>query len=118
MIPAGVEVFIALVPIDLRWSFDRLAGLVEGHLGREARGGALFVFFGKRRCAIKVLFFDGTGMCLFYKRLDTGLFTLPDPSGEDGRCIEVEPHVLDELLDGVSVEPKRRPARNRKAPVH
>jgi transposase len=36
MIPAGVEVFIALVPIDLRWSFDRLAGLVEGHLGREA----------------------------------------------------------------------------------
>ena len=52
MIPAGVEVFIGLTPIDLRWSFDRLAGLVESELGRVARSGALFIFFGKRRTAL------------------------------------------------------------------
>jgi transposase len=49
MIPAGVEIFVALAPIDLRWGFDRLAGLVEEQVGRPARSGALFIFFGKRK---------------------------------------------------------------------
>ena len=57
MIPHGVEVFVALDLIDLRWGFHRLSGVVTERLGREARSGALFVFFGKRRDAIKVLFF-------------------------------------------------------------
>lgn len=71
MIPSGVQVFVALEPINLRFSFDRLAGLVKDQIGYEARSGALFVFFGKRRDAIKVLFFDGSGLCVFYKRLGT-----------------------------------------------
>ena len=66
MIPAGVKIFVGLVPINLRWSFDRLASLVDAELGRVARSGALFVFFGKRRTALKILFFDGTGMRIFY----------------------------------------------------
>jgi transposase len=49
MIPTGVEVFVGLEPIDLRWGFDRLCGIVAERMGREARGGALFVFFGRRR---------------------------------------------------------------------
>ena len=53
MIPHGVEVFVGLEPIDLRWGFDRLAGLVTERLGRDARSRALFVFFGKRRDALK-----------------------------------------------------------------
>ena len=67
MIPSGVQVFVALTPIDMRYSFDRLAGAAKEQVGYDARGGALFVFFGKRRDAVKVLFFDGTGMCVFYK---------------------------------------------------
>ena len=82
MIPHGVEIFVGLEPIDLRWSFDRLAGIVAERIGREARSGALFVFFGKRRDALKVLFFDGTGLCIFYKRLDRGVFRLPEPLDE------------------------------------
>jgi len=54
MIPRGVEVFVGLEPIDLRWSFDRLSGVVAERIGREARSGALFVLFGKRRDAMKV----------------------------------------------------------------
>ncbi len=46
MIPRGVEVFVALDTIDLRWSFDRLGALVQERIGHEVRGGALFVFFG------------------------------------------------------------------------
>ena len=68
MIPHGVEIFLSVDPIDLRWGFDRLAGLVSERLGRSARTGALFVFFGRRREAIKVLFFDGSGLCLFYNQ--------------------------------------------------
>ena len=68
MIPRGVEIFIGLEPIDLRWSFDRLAGIAEERVGRSARSGALFVYFGKRRDAIRVLFFDGTGLCQFYNQ--------------------------------------------------
>ncbi len=69
MIPSGVQVFVALEPVDLRWSFDRLAGAAVERIGYDARSGALFIFFGKRKDAVKLLFFDGSGMCLFYKRL-------------------------------------------------
>ena len=68
MIPSGVEVFVGLSPIDLRWGFDRLVGVVQERIGRMPRSGALFLFFGKRRTALKILFFDGSGLCLFYKR--------------------------------------------------
>ena len=70
MIPSGVEVFVALAPVDMRSSFDRLSGVAKEQVGYEARRGALFVFYGRRRDALKILFFDGSGMCIFYKRLD------------------------------------------------
>ena len=105
MIPHGVEIFVGLDPIDLRWSFDRLSGIVTERIGREARCGALFVFFGKRRDALKILFFDGSGMCQFYKRLDHGVFRLPE--AEDGATsVAVDDRVLDDLLDGIDVEKK------------
>ena len=103
MIPHGVEIFMGLDPIDLRWGFDRLAGIVGDRLGRDARGGALFVFFGKRRDCLKVLFFDGTGMCLFYKRLDSGTFRLP-PVPDGTTTLAIEERVLDDLLDGVDLD--------------
>jgi transposase len=109
LIPHGVEIFMGLDPIDLRWGFDRLAGMVTERLGREARSGALFVFFGKRRDCLKVLFFDGTGMCLFYKRLDRGSFRLP-PVPDGTTQLALEERVLDDLLDGVDLDP---PAKRR-----
>lgn len=107
MIPRGVEIFVALDPVDLRWSFDRLAGLVAERLGHSPRGGALFLFFGKRRESLKVLFFDGTGLCLFYKRLDRGTFRLPDAMEPGSRSVTLEEHALDALLDGIAVETPR-----------
>lgn len=104
MIPRGVEVFVGLEAIDLRWSFDRLAGVVSERVGREARSGALFVFFGKRHNAIKVLFFDGTGMCVFYKRLDRSTFRLPEPLDAHATSVTIDERVLDDLLDGIDVE--------------
>lgn len=106
MIPAGVQVFVASAPIDLRWSFDRLAGVCEAQLGYDARSGALFVFFGKRRTALKVLFFDGSGMCVFYKRLDKGCFRIPEAADERATHVEVDDATLDALLDGIEIEPR------------
>ena len=89
MIPPGVQVFVALDPVDMRCSFDRLSGIAKEQIGYEARSGALFVFYGRRRDALKVLFFDGSGMCIFYKRLDRGTFRLPEAT--DGtRHVEVD----------------------------
>ena len=116
MIPHGVEVFVGLEPIDLRWGFDRLAGLIEGRIGRQARSGALFVFFGKRRSAVKVLFSDGSGMCLFYKRLDAGVFRLPEGLEPGATCVAIEERELDDLLDGIDVT--SAPRRRRVAGVH
>lgn len=108
MIPSGVEIFVGLAPIDLRWGFDRLAGLVAEQIGRSARSGALFVFFGKRRSALKILFFDGTGLCLFYKRLDRSTFRVPTPPSSDTTSIALSERELDDLLDAIDVEPSTR----------
>lgn len=113
MIPAGVEIFVAVAPIDLRWGFDRLAGVANEQLGRSARSGALLVFFGKRKSAMKILFFDGSGMCLFYKRLDSRTFRVPQALRPDSTSIELSERELDDLLDGIDVDPTPPPRRGR-----
>ncbi len=113
MIPSGVEIFVALEPIDLRYSFDRLSGIAKEQIGYDARSGALFVFYSRRRDALKVLFFDGSGMCQFYKRLDRGVFRVPEARVEGARHVEVDDTTLEALLDGIDVDakPRARPPR-------
>ncbi len=110
MIPQGVQVFVALDPVDLRCSFDRLSGIAKEQIGYDARSGALFVFYGRRRDALKILFFDGSGMCIFYKRLDRGTFRLPEAMTAGARHVEIDDATLDALLDGIEVE-SSSPAR-------
>ena len=116
MIPQGVQVFVALEPVDMRFSFDRLSGLAKEQVGYDARSGALFLFFGRRRDALKILFFDGSGMCQFYKRLDQGTFRLPE-AVEGARHVEIDDATMEALLDGVHVEPGP-PVRRRAPRVH
>lgn len=104
MIPSGVEIYVALEPIDMRLSFDRLSGLAKERVGYDARSGALFIFFGRRKDALKVLFFDGTGMCIFYKRLDRGTFQLPEAPHADALHVELDDASLEALLDGIRIE--------------
>lgn len=113
MIPHGVEVFVGLDPIDLRWGFDRLSGVVLDKLGRNARSGALFVFFGRHKAAVKVLFFDGSGLCVFYKRLDAGTFRIPPAAVDGDAARQIDERALDDLLGGIDLEP----ARTRRRPT-
>src|SRR5258705_23671 len=98
MTPSGGPVLVALEPIDMRWSFDRLAGAALERIGYDARSGALFIYFGKRRDAVKVLFFDGSGMCVFYKRLDSGGFRVPKAHAPDARHVELDEGLLGALI--------------------
>lgn len=118
MIPSGVEVFVGLTPIDLRWGFDRLAGVVQEQVGRMPRSGALFLFYGKRRTALKILFFDGSGMCLFYKRLDRGTFRMPQAPDAEARSVELSERELDALLDGIDVDGEQPAAGKRRTRIH
>lgn len=107
MIPSGVQIFVALEPINMRLSFDRLAGIALEHTGYDVRGGSLFLFFGKRGDALKILFADTSGMCLFYKRLDRGTFRIPDAHEVGAKHVEIDDATLDALLDGIQLETKR-----------
>jgi transposase len=105
MIPAGVQVFLALEPVDMRFGFDRLSGMVRERMGYEPRCGALFVFVGRRRQLVKILFADATGTCVFSKRLDEGAFSLPPSPSADATHVEIDDATLDALLDGISITP-------------
>ena len=118
MIPSGVQIFIAVEPVDMRWSFCKLAGAALERVGYDPRSGALFIYFGKRMDAVKVLFFDGSGMCVFYKRLDRGVFRLPE-AAPGARHVEVDEALLDALLDGIDPGDAPKPKRRRTPPrVH
>lgn len=73
----AVRVWVHREPVDMRKSFDTLAAVVRLAMGQDVLRGELFVFVGKRRRTAKVLYWDGTGMCLFSKRLSTGRFVAP-----------------------------------------
>lgn len=64
-------------PVDMRKSFDTLAGVVRTQMGADVLDGDLFLFVGRDRRRAKVLFFDGTGLCLYSKRLSKGRFAAP-----------------------------------------
>lgn len=71
----GLSVFGYTEPCDMRKSFNTLSALVEQQMGRSVLTGDLFVFVSRDRKRAKVLYFDGTGLCLFAKRLEKGHFS-------------------------------------------
>jgi transposase len=77
LIPPGLNVHLAPGFTDLRRGIDGLAVLVEQVLERDPFSGHMFAFRGRRADMIKILYWDGTGLCLFVKRLEDGYFPWP-----------------------------------------
>ena len=71
---AEMRVFVFEKPIDLRAGFDRLSSLVREQMNSRLVDGDLFIFFGKNRRKVKMIFYDGTGVVLINKRLERGRF--------------------------------------------
>ncbi len=73
----GTKVYLACLPVSMRYGFDGLAARVSQVLKADPFGGHLFLFRAKRADYLKVLYYDGTGLCLFAKRLEHGRFVWP-----------------------------------------
>jgi transposase len=73
----ALRVFAYAAPADLRKGFDGLAALVVSALGRDPLSGECFLFTSRTRTRAKVLHYDGTGLCLYHKRLEAGRFAAP-----------------------------------------
>jgi transposase len=76
MIPAGVKVFLASHPIDFRKGMDGLLSLIRD-AGSDPFDGALYIFRAKRADRIKIIFWDGSGVVLYSKRLEKAQFCWP-----------------------------------------
>jgi transposase len=101
-----VRVFVAVEPLDMRGSFDALAGAVR-RLGLDPVDGHLYLFLNRRRRLAKALWFDGSGWCLLAKRLEAGSFQLPPFSPEASR-VEVDGTTFASLLAGIDFTAARR----------
>lgn len=93
----GVHAFA--VPADMRKSFDSLSVLATEGLGRDVMSGDLFLIVSKNRRRAKVLYWDGTGLCVFAKRLEKGRFVAPWDRGE-GQELRLTVSELALLLEG------------------
>jgi transposase len=105
MIPGNTQIWIVAGLTDLRRGFVGLSAMVQTALEQNPFNGQVFVFRGKRGDLIKLLWFDGDGLCLFAKRLERGRFVWPKV--EKGR-IALTRAQLAMLLEGIDW---RRPER-------
>jgi transposase len=114
-LPPTVREFLALEPIDMRHSFDGLAALVQARLGQDPLSGHLYAFVNSRRTLLKLLFFDRTGYCIVYRRLERGTFQLPKVPAGQSRA-ELAPVELALILEGIDLSTAARRKRYLRRP--
>jgi len=108
----SVRVFAYTMPVDMRKELDGLYGMVASHLEEDLLSGDLFLFVARNRKRAKVLMWDGTGLCLYAKRLEKGRFAKLW-AGEDTTTLELTSSELALFLEGsrlvgkVAVSPER-----------
>lgn len=110
----ALHVYAYAAPCDMRKSFDTLALLVQRDMGRELTRGDVFLFVGKTRRRAKALFYDGTGLCLYAKRLETGRFAAV---WEREGGLELTLSELALFFEGGDVRRRRAPAAAAALPV-
>jgi transposase len=118
-LPAGVRIYIALEPTDMRKSFDGLALAARQVMNRNVLDspGDLFVFRGRRGDRLKILWWQGDGFGLYYRRLEKGFFQLPE---RPGSYVQITAAELAMILEGINlkrVERLPRYARPASAPA-
>lgn len=104
-LPSGARIWLAAGITDMRKGMDGLAALIQETLTENPFSGQLFVFRGKRGHLVKVLWWDGDGLCLFVKRLERGRFVWPQASKGS---VSLSRAQLSMLLEGIDW---RRPER-------
>lgn len=102
-VSATTRVFVAVAPVDLRGSFNRLFALTQSVLQQDPLSGHWFVFSNRSRNRVKILFWDGSGLWVCAKRLERGRFTWP---ASDHASATLRGEELMALLAGLVVREK------------
>jgi transposase len=95
---SGTRVYLACRPVDMRKGFDGLSAQVQSMLRADPFSGHVFVFRSKRGDYVKILHWDGTGLCLYAKRLEDGRFAWPPVLDEGYQMSSAQ---LELLLEGM-----------------
>ena len=104
------RVYLYCGAVDMRRSFDGLMSIVQSEFQRDIRAGDLFVFINRRADRLKALWWDGDGLAIFMKRLESGTFQRP-PSKESDRHLLIDRIQLGLLLSGIELSSVRRRKR-------
>lgn len=107
-LPPSVRIYFATGLVDMRNGIDGLRTIVEQVLQRDPNQGHLFVFVGKSRDKVKILFWDKNGYVVYFKRLERGRFQLPVVDAKKVK-VQMEATQLAMLLDGIDLNAKRLP---------
>ena len=104
---SNLRIFVCTSPITMTVGFDRLTSVAQETFDEDLLSGHLFLFFNRKRDRIKILFWDADGFCIWYKRLERGVFQLPVATeGEQG--VELDCSQLNRLLGGLDLRNGRR----------
>lgn len=95
----------------MRKSFDGLAAAAQAHMGKNPEADGIFVFANKRGNRLKALWWDRTGYCLMYKRLEWGQFRLPAGLAKDATSVAIDAGELAKILVGIGLPPKKHRLR-------
>ena len=104
------RVYLCTAATDMRKGFDSLAALVREHLKHDPLSGHLFLFVGRDKDRMKILYWDGDGFAIWYKRLEEGTFRLPSAK-TSGASVELRASELAMLLAGIDLTSIRRRKR-------
>jgi len=104
-LPSHTQIWIAAGVTDLRRGFDGLSALIQTKLEKSPMSGQVFIFRGRRGDLVKLIWFDGDGLCLFQKRLERGRFIWPQATEGSVSLTRAQ---LSMLLEGIDW---RRPER-------
>ena len=119
-LPLPVRIFLCTQPADMRRSFDGLAQMVREFLAADPLSGHLFVFRSKRGDRVKLLYWLGDGLAIWYRRLEEGTFVFPKLAARSGlswsraigtQGLEIRANDLAMLLDGVDLASVKRQKR-------
>jgi transposase len=114
------RIHLCVAPVDMRKGFDALAAMVREFLGQDPLSGNLFLFVGRGKDRLKILYWDRDGFALWYKRLEEGTFRVPriTPDAVAAGGVELKASELAMMLDGIDLKSVKRTKRltlNRKA---
>ena len=104
------RIYLCTSPTDMRKGFDTLAALVKEFLGQDPLSGHLFLFVGRGKDRLKILYWDADGFALWYKRLEEGTFRQPRAGTEDP-SVELKASELAMLLEGIDLKSVKRGKR-------